>query len=48
MQLTSFAKSKLIMPYFQHFKTSLLNIGHENHPLDMGGFRNFMDFYYTQ
>jgi hypothetical protein len=41
MQLTSFARSKLIMPYFQHLKTSWLNIGHEKHPFGYGWILKF-------
>jgi hypothetical protein len=32
LKLTSFSTSKLVVPYFQPFLTSLFNIGHKKHP----------------
>jgi hypothetical protein len=44
MQLTSFARSKFIIPYFQHFKTFQLNISHEKHPFGYGWILNLWTF----
>jgi len=40
--------SKLMMPYFQAFWTSLFGIGHEKHPFGyVMEFEFFFYFYYT-
>jgi hypothetical protein len=49
LKLISFSMSKLMVPYFQPFKTFLFNIGHEKHPFGyVIDFDFFFRIYYTQ